>query len=156
SDLVTAIEAAKYEAFVRQSAFGSRWRVGRDFTPSVIDLVTPWQLNQVFREKWLLVGRRDEFIDENVIDESSAGGPGIAEVVRLNWSRARRQNLHTAVARMAVQVDQNVHLILGNSLGRLQKGRLSQIRKMVERTCDPVPDRTLIVTADRVSEYAKT
>ena len=89
-------------------------------------------MHQLLCEVWLLVRWHDEIIDEDVIHERSAHRAGIAQVVDLNGSRTKRQDLWTCTLCVTLEIHQDVNLVGSNPLRRLCKGHVPQVREPIK------------------------
>jgi hypothetical protein len=76
-----------------------------DRSPVVVALVATGQMGQPLAEKRLLIGRRNERIDDDVIDEVRAHRTRIAKVVDLDRRRPAGDDRGPDIAGETVEID---------------------------------------------------
>ena len=109
-------------------------------------------MNDLLRVEPLLGGRRNERVDDNVVDELRAHRAEKAEKIDLDRRRARDQDSRPAEPRVSRQIDQHVHPV-GVDLSRgLVVSDGVQVDEAIEGSFEPPPQRTPIVGAIRVPQ----
>src|ERR1700730_19158343 len=83
-DLVTAVEAAEYEALLGQAGFCPGRPLRRDGAPIVIRLEAVGQVDDLFRVVPAALGRYHKAIRQEVVDVRRAAGAGKSEITHLH------------------------------------------------------------------------
>ena len=124
-------------------------------SPVVVALVATGQMGQPLAEKRLLIGRRNERIDDDVIDEVRAHRTRIAKVVDLDRRRPAGDDRGPDIAGETVEIDKDINAIVVDRAGGVGIGHGYDINEPVERGGDPGPHWTAIVGAERIAEDFK-
>src|SRR5205823_12332711 len=107
------------KAIRRQAAGGARQRRAPGGPSRVTRLVAMRQSHQAFAVSRLMVLRREETVDDDVVDECRAHRAGKTEKTDLDRGRAERQDPRSRVlAGVAGQIDEDVDAVGLNTLGR--------------------------------------
>src|SRR5262249_52461275 len=111
-----------------------------------------WQVHQPLRIEGLLIGRHEEMVNNNVIDEIRPHRAGIAEIIDLYRRRPAREDRSPAFPCVARQVDQYVDRIVMDQLGRLPLRRLADVDETIEGAGEAGSHGVAIVRAARIAD----
>ncbi len=149
--LVRLVEAAQHDGVVGQAQLGTR-RAGRQRARGVVGLVAAVELGDVFGVVRGVGQRRDDAVAHEVVDERRAGGGRVAEIAGLHRRGPVGHQLHAAVARMALEVDQDVDAVVANALGHGAVAGLAHIDEVLAGGAHAAADVGVVVAAVRVQE----
>ena len=126
--LVRLVEAAQHQCVFGQAAGRAPRRRGPRALP-VVGLVRARHLRDLFAEVRGVRERRDHRVADHVVDVVGTGRAGKPEPAHLHRRRPRGQQLEAAVARMALQVDEDVDAVGANALAG---GSVAEVRHVDE------------------------
>ena len=154
-DLVGLSKTAEHEAIFRQTGLQSRWSRA-DGTVSSVRLVGSRQIGEGFAVVRGGFGRRQEAIRNEVIAEIAAQRTGVTKVVHLNRRRPIGQNRRASRRRIALQIDQDVHLVTMNRGGGLSGRQRLDVDETVERALQTAAHGFAIARTVGIGQDIKT
>ena len=89
-------------------------------------------MHQPLAEEWLLIRRYNKPINNDVVDEISAGRRREPEIVDLDRRRTIGEHRRPRASREAVEVDEDMDFLGADELRRIQVCGLGDIDKTVE------------------------
>src|SRR5262249_44293418 len=119
-DLEVIIEAAKYQAALRQATLGTGGDAGRYFAPTIVDLIAAGQVNDLFGEKRFLVWRNYKIIDQDIIDERRAHSAGKTKIIDLNGRRTQCHDIGARIRCESHEIHQDIYSVRSDAPSSFQ------------------------------------
>ena len=130
--IVHSSETAKNKTVVWQSDFMSRWRRARNLSFRVIDLITVWQMHDLFSVKWLLFERHNGLVSNDVVNEIGAHRARITEIAHLDGAGPSGEDAGARIRGETIQIDGDIDLQAADKLRDLLVALLANIDEAVK------------------------
>src|ERR1700723_1331258 len=144
-NLVIIVETAEHKTVLGQPTFRAAKITRSDLLLSIIRLITIWQIDHLFRIVRFISFRNYLPIGNDIIHIAGAQRPRKPEIVHLNRGRSLRKHLCSVLAEIAIQIDQNVDLIVANGSDCRCIVKLADVDNSVDRGIDAFPNLAAIV-----------
>ena len=108
-------------------------------------------MNNALGTKRLKIERRDKGVRYDIVDEVRPHRAWKSQIVDLNGRRSKRQNFGPRADRVALQIDEDVHFVASDTLGRCTPGERSDVDKGIESILDPPSHLTVVTCAEGIA-----
>ena len=153
--LETAVEAAKDEGIIWQTACGPAWRVLSELTLAVVRLVGVWQPNNALAVERRILGRHHRHVGDDIIDGVHAQRTGKRQVTDLNRRRSERKDAQAVEFRVAGNIDENIEVVPGNARGGFAVRKKVQIVEAITADLNFFARGAPVTHAARIAEDFK-